>query len=248
MDRNLEEASLRAWPAIEQAALDGWQLRYAHGFSKRANSVQPFSGSQSSLEDKVSRCEAWYADRGRPCIFRLTPFSDPTLDGFLADRGYAQIDRTAVLERATGPHAALPNGLHLRETSLDEWLAAYGRMSELADGAPAALRGILETMKTERVLSVLWSDPDSDAVACGVGSRDNDLVGLFDLVTAPQHRRRGFGVALVNGLLQWGAQRSARRAYLQVARANAPACGLYEKLGFRWVYDYWYRVRPAPAG
>jgi hypothetical protein len=29
--------------------------------------------------------------------------------------------------------------------------------------------------------------------------------------------------------------------------ANLPALGLYEKLGFSWVYDYWYRVRQ-PAG
>jgi ribosomal protein S18 acetylase RimI-like enzyme len=248
VDRNLEEASLKAWPAIEQTPLDGWQLRHSHGFSKRANSVQPLAGPAASLEDKVARCEAWYADRGRPCIFRLTPFSDPTLDGFLAERGYTQIDRTAVLERSTSRRRALPPGLALRGAPLDEWLDAYGRMSQLSDGAPAALRGILETMTTERVLGVLWSEPEEEAVACGIGSRDGDLVGLFDLVTAPRHRRKGFGVALVNGLMEWGHARRARRAYLQVVRSNVAAWGLYEKLGFQWVYDYWYRVRPAPTG
>jgi ribosomal protein S18 acetylase RimI-like enzyme len=248
VDRKLEEASLRAWPAIEQAPLDGWQLRYSHGFSKRANSVQPHAGSRASLEDKVARCEAWYAERGRPCIFRLTPFTDPTLDAFLAERGYAQIDRTAVLERATHPRDRLPDGVTMRETPLEAWLGEYGRMSQLGGAAPAALRGILETMKSERTLRVLWSEAENEAVACGIASRDGDLVGLFDLVTAPQHRRQGFGVALVNGLLAWGAARRASRAYLQVMRANLPAWGLYEKLGFTWVYDYWYRVREAKAG
>lgn len=243
MDRKLEEASLRSWPAIEQTRVDGWQLRHSHGFSKRANSVQPFSSRRSSLADKVTRCEAWYAERGRPCMFRLTPFSDPTLDDFLADRGYEQIDRTAVLQRETGHPEPPPPGVVLRGTSLEEWLDAYGRMSRLADGAPTALRGILETMTAERLLGVLCAAESEEEVACGIAARDGDLVGLFDLVTAPEQRRKGYGVELLNGLLRWGTEQQARRAYLQVVRSNVPAWRLYSKLGFEWVYDYWYRVR-----
>ena len=245
MDRNLEEASLRAWPAVEQTRLGGWQLRHSHGFSKRANSVQPFAEPAASLEEQVARCESWYAERGRPCIFRLTPFSDPNLDGFLAQRGYDPMDPTAVLQRLIGRVEAPRSDVQLRTAEQEEWLDAYARMSRLPDGPPSALRGILQNMTADRVLGVLWAGTPAQPVSCGIGARDGDLLGLFDLVTAPEHRHKGFGVELVRGLMRWGTRRKARRAYLQVVRTNVAAWALYQKLRFEWVYDYWYRVRHA---
>ena len=79
-------------------------------------------------------------------------------------------------------------------------------------------------------------------IAVGLGVAENGFVGLFDLVTDEKFRNRGFGKELVLNLIEWGKQNGAQRAYLQVMLNNAPALHLYEKLGFREVYQYWYRV------
>ncbi len=37
--RQLERTMFRAWPSFEETDYDGWLLRLAGGFTKRANSV-----------------------------------------------------------------------------------------------------------------------------------------------------------------------------------------------------------------
>ena len=39
--RYLEELSLNALPSLENIFLDGWVVRFANGYTKRANSVNP---------------------------------------------------------------------------------------------------------------------------------------------------------------------------------------------------------------
>ncbi|MFW6089709.1 MAG: GNAT family N-acetyltransferase, cg3035/Rv0428c family, partial [Gemmatimonadota bacterium] len=150
----LEQASLKAWPAIEQTALDGWLLRYSEGVTKRANSVQALGGSNMPFAEKIERCERWYAVRERPCIFRLTPFSEAGLDARLAERGYANIDATAVLERPLdGASAITATDSGLRPLTLDAWVDTYARLHGLADGTPAPLRSILDSIAAERLLA-----------------------------------------------------------------------------------------------
>jgi ribosomal protein S18 acetylase RimI-like enzyme len=105
------------------------------------------------------------------------------------------------------------------------------------------LETILRACRQQRILAAVSGAEHPAHVACGLAVLDHDLVGLFDLVTDGRYRRRGYGAALVAGLLGWGLAHGAQRAYLQVARTNTAACALYRKLGFSEAYSYWYRVR-----
>ena len=84
-----------------------------------------------------------------------------------------------------------------------------------------------------------------ETVAVGLAVLERSHVGLFDIVTAPDHRGQGHGTALIHHLLTWGQTHGAHTAYLQVMRDNLPAQRLYARLGFQEQYGYWYRVRGA---
>jgi ribosomal protein S18 acetylase RimI-like enzyme len=83
---------------------------------------------------------------------------------------------------------------------------------------------------------------DREIIACGIGVTDNHIVGLFDIVVDPRYRQQGIGTQLVFGVLDWARSQGAASAYLQVMIDNASAIAMYEKIGFREAYRYWYRV------
>jgi len=238
--RAVEEASLRAWPALEEAALDGWRLRFSEGFTGRANSVQPLGRSERPLADRVAECERWYARRGRPCLFRITPFAEEGVDAFLAEAGYASFNPTDVMCLDDLGALADSSVGELRAAEPSEWLETYGRMSGLHAPNPTMGR-IVSEIRPASLTAVLWVD--GRPVACGLAVSDGELVGLFDLVVAPDRRRMGFGAELVRGLCGWGRARGGSRAYLQVTHDNGAAWALYAKLGFRRGYGYAYRRR-----
>ncbi len=245
----LEEASLNAWPALQQHLLEGWLLRFAGGYSKRANSVNALYGTPTTdraIEARISLCEAHYARQGLPAIFRITPFVQPDdLDGRLVARGYRRIDTTHVqtldLSRRDGvpADAARQGATRLVALSLDEWLTQVAAFS----GKPSPLlqRAILNAILPDHILGCLQHN--GRVVACGLAVAEPPYVGLFSLITAPALRRRGYGRALVGALASWGRQRDATHAYLQVQESNPVAMNLYDKLGFQEAYAYWYRVR-----
>jgi ribosomal protein S18 acetylase RimI-like enzyme len=84
-------------------------------------------------------------------------------------------------------------------------------------------------------------------VAVGQSVQEDELVGLYDIVTAEGARNRGLATALAAELLRRAGADGAAVAYLQVAADNIAARHVYRKLGFVDRYAYWYRVEPGPA-
>jgi GNAT superfamily N-acetyltransferase len=254
LHRRLERAGLNAWPALERTTYDGWVLGFSGGYTKRANSVNPLFGSSVDLDTKVAHCERAYAARGLPCLYRLTPYATPSdLDALLERRGYVVLDPSLVLYldlAARDGHSA--PGPEMCVAPLDPWLEAFCRMREQPPERHRAHRAILAHTPLdavdpyERLFATL--SVDGEVVACAAGVLEDGWFGLFDLLVAPQYRKRGYATALVSQMLSWAQERGARHAYLQVMQNNGPARRLYAKLGYRDAYPYWYRVPPGYAG
>jgi [ribosomal protein S18]-alanine N-acetyltransferase len=58
---------------------------------------------------------------------------------------------------------------------------------------------------------------------------------IMNVALAPDHRRRGYGEALMLDLLRRAVEQAADLAYLEVRPSNSAAIALYRKLGFRTV-------------
>lgn len=250
MIRLIEELSLNAWPALQVMRYDGWVLRFAAGYTRRANSVAPLYPGRLDLERKIGFCEEEYHRAGLPAIFKLTPAAEPLgLDEFLAGRGYA---REAITGVQTLDLAGLPPpGEHAIESApgaSDDWAEAFARLNGVDGRHLATMRAMLRSIRPAARFAAARHEGDIGAL--GLAVRQGEWVGLFDIVTAPALRRRGLGRAIVLDLLHQARAAGAARAYLQVMLDNEAALGLYTGLGFREAYRYWYRVRrrdDAPA-
>lgn len=244
--RRIEQASLRAWPALSDSDFDGWRLRFADGYTRRANSITPLEPSRLALQDKITTCERLYAERGLPTIFRLTPFAPAELDELLATRGYRSGDRVEVRARVFATAPPLPprhvSG-RLRVHGVDAWLDIFERLSSASPSNRAAHRAVLTAVPPRRRLLALAVD--DQPVACGMGVLTDSSLGLFDLVTSPLHRNRGYGSELLRRALLWGEQAGAAEAYLQVLERNATAKRIYDRLSFQLIYRYHYREKAA---
>ncbi len=239
----IEEISLNAWPALQQILFDGWILRFSRGYTKRANSVNPLYHSTMDLAEKVATCEVLYRARGLRPTFRLTPFSSPPeLDAFLADRNYEILHPTLVLQRSLeGEAVKADETTELQQKELDDWMALFCRLQNTSPDRHSTHKAILANIPGEKCLASLV-ETAGRSVACGLGVLEEEAVGLFDLITDPAERNKGYGTQLVTSLLGWAQERGARHAYLQVMEVNQPAQKLYAKFAFQEAYRYWYRV------
>lgn len=243
MISTIEELSLNAWAAHQTVLYDGWIIRFANGYTKRANSVNPLYPSSLNVDEKLQFCENLYRERKLPVVFKMTSSVHPgNLDDILSERGYQKDSPTSVQTvdlEAINWQAAFE--AEIQEHLSTEWLDNFCKMSAVPDPHRETLQKILLNIVPQHCFVSLRSD--SRVVACGLGVLQSGYIGLFDIVTDKEFRNRGYGSTMVKSILAWGKHTGARQAYLQVMLNNAPALYLYSKIGFTEQYQYWYRIK-----
>lgn len=243
MIQKIEEISLNAWPALETIQYDGWIIRYANGVTKRSNSVNAIYESKLDLAEKIDFCEKFYRSKAIPVCFKITKIAQPFgLDDELDARGYAHkfdvLIQTMDISKLTGD---IDKNIHLLADTNDLWLDHYIKMNGSKPTDKPVYKQIIDNIQFPKCLFTLTLN--EFVIGCGLGVVEDKFIGLFDIVIDPQYRNQGFGKLLVENILKWGKSKGADTAYLQVLADNAPAIRLYEKVGFKEAYRYWYRIK-----
>jgi ribosomal protein S18 acetylase RimI-like enzyme len=237
----LEEMSFRTLPAMEEERYDGWVLRWADHGPRRTNSVNPIATSTLPIEDKILYCEHWFAGRGSPPIFRLTPLADAGLEQALHRRGYVKASPTDVMTAPIG-NFAVAASVEIAEKPSTAWLRATEGRAAAAPDVIDRLADQLTTGAGQRRFASIG--PTEEPAAIGIGIDFAGYTTIYSMHTQPKARRRGYARAILETLLSQGTAAGSTRAFLQVTQANDGAQRLYRGAGFSPVYSYAYRQRP----
>jgi ribosomal protein S18 acetylase RimI-like enzyme len=230
-----------AWPAFETLVVDDWLVRYAGGYSRRANSASALLGGATLDGQALAAIEALYRGWGQRPMVRLSPLADPALEARLRAAGYAEIEPSRVMVAEIGDRHALAPEADVAASAAPGWLAANAEAHGYGTADRASLAGIAARIRLPRAFGAIGEG--GVAVAWGIAVVERGFVTLQNLIVDGTARRRGSGRKLVCSLMAWGRRQGATRAVLQVGVDNDAALALYESLGFADAYPYRYLLR-----
>jgi GNAT superfamily N-acetyltransferase len=236
----VEEACLNAWPALRQALLGGWVLRFSGGLTRRANSANPLGVERGDADALIAGCESLYRHRHLPTIFRLPSIIEPAIDARLETLGYGREGLSLALYGEIGAiSAAADPKVQLLRRPTSEWFAAMAALQRHTKKQANLYRGIVGRLAIPAAFASL--SEDGAIAALGYGAIHEGLICYESVATDPARQRRGHARRIVASLAAWAADRGARGACLEVEAGNMPARALYGALGFDELYRYHYR-------
>lgn len=240
--RCFEELSMNALPSLQTILYDGWIIRFANGYTNRANSINPIYTSYEDVNHKIEQCECIFRNRKLKPTYKITPFVSPVnLDMILENRGYVKIHETSVqtMELSDLVEPSVKSVKLYYEFS-EDWFKVYCRFNNISSDNINTYRKMLNNLIPFNFYASLILE--DECIACGMAVKENEYIGLFDIIVKEGHRNLGYGEQLLLNILREGKLKGAESAYLQVMLDNLPALSLYAKLGFKEEYRYHYRV------
>ncbi|MEH6445818.1 MAG: hypothetical protein V7784_18135, partial [Oceanospirillaceae bacterium] len=170
--QNLERAAFQAWPAQQELEDQGIVLRYAQGYTKRANSanilqIENFDATEltAAVEEHylqiLNKIESYFTEKKLPSIIRIPSFSDANLfDLFLVAQGYQYQDKTLVLEMPIPCRAR--QDISINSTIVckapDKWLESFCALNNSEITEHSAHLAILQRIKDKTMFAVLLED------------------------------------------------------------------------------------------
>ncbi len=235
-----ERRIVNAWPSPSTLLIGDWVVRFASGYSGRANSASPLKAGSELDESALALIEELYRSDGLPPSIRLTPLVGAATRERVLSRGYtvksASLGLIAGLDGPGGGETAIEPDLQIEARPSQDWIAGVTSHQSEDKRNEEQLAAIVEKIRLPAAFATLHLS--GEPVAYGMSVVERGMAEIGSVIVDPAHRGHGLGRRLVAGLMSWARVMEAQTCYLQVEQGNAVALKLYAGLGFRKLYSY----------
>ncbi len=236
-----ERRIVNAWPSPATLLIGDWVVRFANGYSGRANSASPLKPGAELSEADFAFIEELYRADGLPPSIRLTPFVGELTRAAALARGYSFKDSSFGLIAPLAGFSPPGEGeIEIEARPSADWIAGVAARQTGPKTNAAHLAAIVETVRLPAAFATLRIE--GEPVGYGMSVAERGMAEIGSVVVDAGHRGKGLGRRLVTGLMGWARAQDCADAYLQVEQSNAVATGLYGSLGFRRLYAYETRI------
>jgi N-acetylglutamate synthase len=241
----LEELAANIWPAPKQQPYEHWRLRAGNGVTMRANSVLT-SGLHPSHSNWLAHITDFYEHLSLPVRFHISDATNTEVDSFLESNEFIIQSPSAVYIANCNEvlkhfnQQITPLQIIINEKLEDEWLNDFLRIEQHPLERKSTYEQIFSLINYQICYLRLYEN--DEVVGLGTSVIEDGWAGFGNIVTSPNHRKKGIGARIVQELTHWSSLNGADKLYLQVMRDNKAALSLYTRLGFSHVYDYHYRT------
>lgn len=236
-----ERRVVNAWPSPSTLLIGDWVVRFASGYSGRANSASPLKPGAELDDATLAMIEELYRADGLSPSIRLTPLVGEDTHKRVLARGYRLKDASfGLIADLAGTEPLIEPDLQIEARPSQDWIAGVSSHQVEAKSNEAQLAAIVEKVRLPAAFAtfLLAGEP----VAYGMSVAERGMAEIGSVIVDPNHRGHGFGRRMITGLMSWARLMDAQASYLQVDQTNAVALKLYAGLGFRRLYAYETRI------
>jgi ribosomal protein S18 acetylase RimI-like enzyme len=231
-----ESRIVNAWPAPTTLIVDDWVVRFANGYSGRANSASALREGSDMDEATLAFVEELYRQAGLPPRIRFTPLVAERARARFAARGYRiETASFGMVAELDGTPLPMPDMLVTAQAGAD-WIDGVCAHQTGNKRNREHLAAIVCGVRLPAAFATLLHEGRPAAYAMSVAERGMAEIGA--VIVDEKLRGRGLGRKLMQGLMGWATAQRCTQAYLQVDQSNGLAFEMYRRLGFRTVYAY----------
>jgi N-acetylglutamate synthase len=232
-----EERLINVWPAPSTLVMDGWVVRFANGYSGRANSASAIIKNAMLSDDLIHRIEGLYRDASLSPTFRISPLAGEDCEGLLLKRGYHVKNEVSTMSLDLRSfNARMDDRVQITAKPTADWLKGVSVRQEPSKRSDDHLKMIVGNIRLPAAFASLILE--NEPVGFGMSAIDRGWAELGSIMLDQTQRGKGLGRAVVEALLTWAQQKGADCAFLQVDITNMIAIKLYTSLGFKEIYRY----------